>query len=84
MATIGPLWLAVVVGIGVVRGSPDDLEGLWPGLSRRSTSFGASNARERGKVESFERKRPAPHVSPVFEALPAWIAGTSPAHDDKG
>jgi hypothetical protein len=28
MATIGPLRLAVVVGIGVVRGSPDDLEGL--------------------------------------------------------
>jgi hypothetical protein len=32
MATIGPLRLAVVVGIGVVRGSPDDLEGLMAGF----------------------------------------------------
>ena len=44
--------------------------------------FGASNVRERGKGESFVPTklcfRP-PHVGPVFEALPAWIAGTSPA-----
>jgi hypothetical protein len=55
----------------------------WPGLSRLSTWFGASNVRERGKGESFVPAktllRAAPHVGPVFEALPAWIAGTSPA-----
>jgi hypothetical protein len=43
--------------------------------------FGASNIRERGKGESlrlqnFAAGRP---MSAPFEALPAWIAGTSPA-----
>jgi hypothetical protein len=51
-------------------------------LSRLSTWFGGSNVRERGNGESFVPTklcfRP-PHVGPVFEALPAWIAGTSPA-----
>ena len=58
------------------------LRASWPGLSRLSTWFGASNVRERGKGENFAPAKLCcgpPQVGPVFEALPAWIAGTSPA-----
>jgi len=61
--------------------SGTSLRASWPGLSRLSMWFGASNVRERGKGESFVPAKfccGPRHVGPVFEALPAWIAGLVP------
>jgi hypothetical protein len=65
-----------------MRGSPDELEASWPGLSRLSTWFGALNVRAR-KGESFVPTKLCcgpPHVGPVLKRCQAWIAGTPPDH----
>ena len=62
---------------------PDELEAVMAGLvPRLSTWFGASNVHEHGKGESYVPAKlccEPPYVGRVFKALPAWIAGTSPA-----
>ena len=67
------------------RGYEGDLwRALWPGLSWLVPAVHVvrrTNVRERGKGESFVPAKfccGPRHVGPVFEALPAWIAGLVP------
>jgi hypothetical protein len=79
------LWLLSLlgVGIGVMGGSPDNLEGVMAGLVpaihvvRRIECFASA---ARAKALCLQKLCcGAPDIGPVFEALPAWVAGTSPA-----
>jgi hypothetical protein len=65
----------LVVVIGVVRASPDELNGVMAGLVPAIHVVRRIDVRERGKGEALW----SPPVGAVFEVSPAWIAGTSPA-----
>jgi hypothetical protein len=69
------------VGIGIVGGSPDDLEGVMAGLVPAIHVFQRIEWSCARQGESFLPAKLCcglPHAGPVFDALPAWIAGTSP------
>ena len=66
--------------------SGTSLRASWPGLSRLSMWFGASNVRERGKGESFVPAKLCcgpPHVDPVLKRC-RRDSRDKPGHDGEG
>jgi hypothetical protein len=67
---------------GLLGGSPDELEGVMAGLVLAIHVVRRIECSRARQGESFVPTKLCcgpPHAGPFFEALPAWMAGTSPA-----